>query len=124
MPKPTLVRWLTQNSADTRSPGGPRGRRYLSPFAAVWDELLAHVRGHRRWRLEQADEYEGVVDVTCRTLIIPFRDDLTVWVSLDAFGFTRVDALSRSRTGKIDFGVNERRIRRLLRHLDRTLEPV
>lgn len=121
MDRSTLRRWLNENVADTRRPGPPHGRRYAVPFARVWDELRAIVEDRRGWKLAHADETEGLLTVTCRTLVFRFVDDLAVWVSLDEEGFTRVEARSRSRVGTGDLGVNRRRIQRLLRDLDQRL---
>lgn len=119
----TLRRWLRENVADTRDSEGPEGRVYTVPFARVWDELTAYIRGRRRWRLTHKDEELGMLTVTCRSLVFRFVDDLTVWVGLDENGQTRVEARSASRVGKGDFGVNRRRIGRLLEHLDEVLGP-
>lgn len=121
MDRSTLRRWLNENVADTRRSGPPHGRRYAVPFARVWDELRAIVEDRRGWKLAHADETEGLLTVTCRTLVFRFVDDLAVWVSLDEEGFTRVEARSRSRVGTGDLGVNRRRIQRLLRDLDQRL---
>ena len=56
-------------------------------------------------------------------MVTRFIDDVTIWVALDDNGLTRVDALSRSRRGKGDWGVNGRRIDRLLRSRDAALGP-
>ncbi len=118
----TLARWLNENVADTRTDSGPEGRLYTSvPFARVWDGVLREVARKKRWSLVHADEELGIVTVTCRTPVLRFTDDLTVWVSLDRNGFTRLDARSESRVGRGDFGVNRRRIERLLRRIDRTV---
>lgn len=122
--RPTLLRWLTENRADTRLPGPPHGRRYLAPFADVWDELLEMIDEHPRWNLEHADETRGLMAATCRSRFFGFVDDLTVWVRLDADGLTEIALRSRSRTGKGDFGVNRRRIERILERLDGAFERV
>lgn len=114
----TLHRWLHENVADTRQSGGPEGRVYAVPFARVWDELLSRIASRRGWSLAHKDEELGLMTVTCTSLVFRFVDDLTIWVSLDADGLTRVEALSRSRVGRGDLGVNRRRIERLLSGLD------
>jgi hypothetical protein len=120
----TLLRWLTENRADTRLPGPPHGRRYVAPFAEVWDELRELIDEHPRWNLEHADETRGLMAATCRSRVFRFVDDLTVWVRLDADGLTEVALRSRSRTGRGDFGVNRRRIERILERLDGAFERV
>lgn len=120
----TLVRWLTENRADTRLPGPPEGRRYLAPFARVWDEIRGMIEEQPRWSLEHADETRGLMAATCRSRFFGFVDDLTVWLRLDADGMTEVALRSRSRTGKGDFGVNRRRIEHILERLDDRFERV
>lgn len=115
----TVRRWLTENRADTREPGPPHGRLYAVPFALVWDALLEEIRRRSRWELAHADEEIGMLTVRCRSRIFRFVDDMTIWVRLDENGMTRVDIRSRSRVGRGDFGVNRRRVQRLLEHLDR-----
>jgi hypothetical protein len=123
MTKPTLSRWLTENVADTRTPGGPDFRLYAAPFADVWDSLLDLVHQRRGWKLVHADEELGLMTVMCAAPVLRFRDDLTIWVSLDENGLTRVEARSESRVGKGDLGVNRRRIERLLQRLDDAFGP-
>ena len=114
----TLDRWLTENVADTRREDGPDGRVYKVPFARVWDELLSDIASYSRWTLDHRDEELGIITVSCRSLLFRFVDDMTIWVALDDNGLTRVQALSRSRVGRGDFGVNRRRIEGLLARLD------
>ncbi len=119
----TLHRWLNENVSDTRVAGGPSGRTYAAPFAQVWDAILDQVSSRRSWNLAHQDEDLGIITIRCQTL--PFRpvDDFTVWVGLDENGLTWVEALSRSRVGKGDMGVNRRRIVRMLASLDAALGP-
>ena len=123
MTKSTLSRWFTENVADTRTPDGPEGRAYATPFASAWDSLLELIRQRYGWKLVHADEELGLITVVCTSPVLRFRDDLTVWVSLDENGVTRVEVRSESRKGKGDIGINGRRIDRLLAHLDRAVGP-
>ncbi|MFQ5690613.1 MAG: DUF1499 domain-containing protein [Gemmatimonadota bacterium] len=118
---PPLRRWLCENAADTRAANGPDGRIYTAPFARTWDALRRDVAARRGWSLAHADEDLGMLTVRCRSPVFRFVDDLTIWVILDENGLTRVEARSCSRTGRGDFGVNRRRIVRLLQRLDRRL---
>lgn len=124
MTSSTLKRWFTENVADTRSDGPPSGRTYAAPFAAVWDAVRERVDAHPRWRVEHADETNGILRVTCRSLVLRLVDDLTVWLSLDEEGLTRLEVRSAARTGKADLGVNRRRIDSLLSELDARFERV
>jgi len=119
----TLRRWRHEHREDTRDPEGPPGRVYTVPFANAWDEVTGMIERRPRWTLHHRDEDIGMISVICRTPLFRFIDDLTIWVSLDQDGLTRVDVLSRSRVGKGDLGVNRRRIDRLLRRLDTALGP-
>lgn len=119
----TLNRWLHENIADTREPDGPAGRCYTVAFARVWDEILGQIERRRGWKLSYLDEELGIITATCTSLVFRFVDDLTIWVELDENALTRVEALSRSRVGDFDLGVNRRRIARLFGSLDRTLGP-
>lgn len=123
MSNSSLGSWFSENVADTRTPDGPECRLYAAPFASVWDSLLELVHQRRGWNLVHADEELGLMTVTCTTPVFRFVDDLTIWVSLDENGLTRVEARSESRIGKGDLGVNRRRIERLLQRLDRTTGP-
>lgn len=119
----TLRRWLNENVADTRAEGGPEGRVYAAPFAQVWDAILDHIASRRGWDLAHKDEELGIITVRCRTPVLRFIDDLTIWVGLDENGLTWVEVLSRSRVGRGDLGTNRRRIVRTLSTLDRALGP-
>ncbi|HKK08236.1 MAG TPA: DUF1499 domain-containing protein, partial [Gemmatimonadota bacterium] len=92
--------------------------RYAASFARVWDEILAYAAARPRWTIVHTDETSGILTLTCRSPVLRSVDDLTIWVSLDGDGFTRVEARSRARAGRGDFGVNRRRLARLVAHLD------
>ncbi len=114
----TLRRWLTANASDTRRDDGPEGRVYQVAFARVWDHLLSDIESRARWTLDHKDEELGIISVSCRSAVLRFVDDMTIWVALDENGLTRVEVLSRSRVGRGDFGMNRRRIEGLLGRLD------
>ncbi len=85
--------------------------------------MLEFIQNRPRWTLTHKDESLGILTVCCRTPVFRFVDDLSIWVALDENGLTRVEVRSRSRIGKGDWGVNRRRIRRLLLKLDQSLGP-
>jgi len=118
-----LSRWFHQNSADTRAPGGPEPRLYEVAFSRVWDQLLKYVRRRWWWTLAHRDEDLGLISVRCVVPLLRWVDDLTIWVALDSNGLTRVEAFSRARRRNFDLGMNRRRIRRMLKSLDRALGP-
>lgn len=116
-------RWFTENSADTRAPGGPEPRLYEIAFSRVWDQLLQYVGRWRWWTLAHRDEDLGLISVRCVVPLLRWADDLTIWVALDSNGLTRVDVFSRARRRDFDLGMNRRRIQRMLKFLDRAFGP-
>jgi Protein of unknown function (DUF1499) len=119
-----LRRALTENRAETRPDADDvrlRGRTYAIPFDRVWQAALGIVQKKRRWHLLHSDDLAGVIRCECEGLVFSFVDDFFVRISLDENAQTRVDLISRSRTGKADLGVNARRIGRFVRTLDKVL---
>jgi hypothetical protein len=121
-----IVHALTRNDAETAiNEADPRlrGRTYAIPFEQVWQAACSLANGGlRRWRILQADDYEGLIQAESTTLVFRFVDDVLIRVYLDKNAQTRVDMQSRSRKGGVDFGTNARRIRKFFRALDRRLE--
>jgi uncharacterized protein (DUF1499 family) len=119
-----LIRALTRNRAWTDPDATDRrlrGREYAVPFSAVWEAALEIARKRSRWTITEAHPGRGEIVAEARTALWRFVDDVTVRVSLDGDGMTRVDVVSQSRVGSGDFGVNARRIARFLHALDRHL---
>lgn len=120
-----IWRALTQNVAQTHEKSEDprlRGRTYVVPFAAVWDEIVAMIEGDPRWTLIRADEGSGTIRAEARTRVFGLIDDVRLRVRLDSNALTRVDMRSSSRVGRGDLGTNARRIARFYRDLDRRLE--
>ena len=109
--------WTAPDAADPRL----RGRTYAVPFVQVWEAALETARGRRGWTVTEADARGGEIAAEARTVLWRFVDDVSVRVSLDGEGLTRVDVVSASRVGSADLGVNARRIARFLHALDRRL---
>ncbi len=119
-----IWRALTQNSAQTHEDADDprlRGRTYFVPFANVWDEILAMIESHPRWKLLRADEGAGLIHAEATTRLFHFVDDVRFKVKLDQNALTRVDMWSASRVGRGDLGANARRIAWFFRELDRRL---
>ncbi|HEX8904158.1 MAG TPA: DUF1499 domain-containing protein [Longimicrobiaceae bacterium] len=119
-----LIRALTTNRAWTE-PDSPdrrlRGREYHVPFTEVWEAALETARRRPRWTIVEAEPRRGEIHAEARTALWRFTDDVTIRLSLDGDGMTRVDVVSQSRVGAADLGVNVRRIARFLHALDRHL---
>lgn len=99
-----------------------RGRTYAIPYERVWSAALALATESPRWTVLRADDQLGEIEAEARTRFLGFVDDVTIHVGLDADAQTRIDAISQSRTGTKDFGVNARRLGRFFKALDRALE--
>ena len=65
------------------------------------------------WEIVTASPAEGRIEATDTSLLFGFKDDIVIRVLPDAGG-SRIDARSASRLGRSDFGVNARRIRKLM----------
>jgi hypothetical protein len=116
---------LTQNGArtDRLSPDAAlRGRTYAISFDRVWNAALDVCRGAKRgWEVTTADDQNGVIQAVTPKRLLGAVADVTVRVTLDADGQTRVDVESTSRDSTRDLGANRKRIQRFLPALDRKL---
>lgn len=121
-----MVRGLTRNAAFT-SRGSPdprlRGRTYAIAFDEIWRTSVALVDGGlKRWELLETDDEEGTIRGVARDRMERFTSVITLRITLDLDGQTRVDALASSPLGRGDLGVNARRLHRYFAALDRRLE--
>lgn len=122
-----ISRALSENRAATdpaHEDPALRGRTYGIPFDAVWKAALRIARERRGWTIAYQDDLKGVIEIVATTPVLKFVDDMEVRIFLDENAQTRVDARSRSRKGKADFGTNARRLRRFFKHLDREVAEV
>ena len=108
---------------DTRDAAGPDGRTYTTPFADVWDAVAAEIGSHRGWELVHSDEDRGLFTVTCRSRLRRTAEDLSIWVRLDEYGLTRLDARSDHREGRLDAMAARKRVADLLAAIDAKLGP-
>ncbi|HLU24712.1 MAG TPA: DUF1499 domain-containing protein [Longimicrobiales bacterium] len=116
---------LTRNEAVTAPDAWDprlRGRTYAIPFDRVWRAATSLASGGLRgWSLVSADDFEGEIHAASRARLRDRYYDITIRITLDQDGQTRVDARASSRTGRVDFGANARRIGRFFTALDRAL---
>lgn len=89
------------------------------PPAQSFERALALVR-ERGWRVVASVPEEGRIEATVESRLYGFVDEVAIRVRPGASG-SIVDVRSRSRLGRIDRGVNARRIRALVAYLR---EPV
>lgn len=81
----------------------------LAP-ARVFDAALAAARD-MGWEIVDTDPDAGRIEATATTLVMQFRDDVTIRVSETQEGGSAVDMRSVSRVGESDLGANANRIR-------------
>jgi hypothetical protein len=98
-----------------------RGRTLPIPFDRVWNESRTIVDGWRRWRVLEADDYDGIIRAEVQTVVFGRMADVVIHIGLDEDAQTRVDMGSSSRKGFGDLGSNARRISRFFKKLDRAL---
>jgi uncharacterized protein (DUF1499 family) len=116
---------LTRNGArtDRQSPDAAlRGRTYAISFDRVWNAALEVCSGAARgWVVTTADDQVGLIQAVTPKRLLGAVADVTVRVTLDENGQTRVDVEAMSRDSTRDLGANRKRIRRFLPALDRKL---
>ena len=83
---------------------------------------MKFVEERHRWRLLQADDLAGFIRVRCTTVVFRFEDDLEIRIGLDEHALTRVDIRAGSRKGRVDLGMNVRRVGRFFKKIDRLLD--
>jgi uncharacterized protein (DUF1499 family) len=92
---------------------------------AAFDGAMA-VLTKRKWRVVDsrapAPGREGHIEAIARTLIMGFRDDVTIRIRPTRDG-ARVDVRSASRDGTVDFGANAERVLALLDDIDDAATP-
>ena len=99
------------------------GRTYAIPFGVVWDGAVRLVAGGLRgWRMIHWDDEKGVVQAEVKGLVFAQLADVTIYISLDGYGQTRVDVQASGRGSMGDLGANGRRVRKFFRALDADLE--
>ncbi len=123
----SLKEWLTKNIYVT-APGNPdpffRPRKYGKPkeeVAAAVQEILASLT---RWKVVEYRENQGRLHATHTAPIIPYTEDVNIYIVQGLDGITKLEVISQSQTGKGDFGQNKRNIKELLSALDAKLPPM
>jgi uncharacterized protein (DUF1499 family) len=122
----TPRRWLTTN--DITTGGTPQypdlePRHFDRDPREVFEAVRHAVRHMARWKVVREDEHALKVDAEVRTYLLPFTDDVSVWIEPDRRG-CRVMIRSHSRVGRGDFGENARTIRALQRVIDEEIRAL
>jgi uncharacterized protein (DUF1499 family) len=90
------------------------GRAYALAISLVRD---------KGWEIIADDRADGRIEAVDRSLFYGFKDEIVIRIAA-ADGGARVDLRSRSRIGRIDRGVNARRIRSFLATLKENADKV
>ncbi len=110
-----------RTSADSDNPGLV-GRTYAIPFGTVWDAIVALAGGGLKgWKIARWDDQIGLVAADVTSWPIPLAATVLISVKLDADGQTRVDMSIRNVADEGRLPINQRRIDRFFRELDRSL---
>jgi uncharacterized protein (DUF1499 family) len=119
-----ILRGLTENQAATHPTSDDpllQGRTYAIPFDEVWNAAVRIAKELRGWSVASADDLRGLIIASTTTRFFDMRDDVRVWVRLDANAQTRVDVTSTSRTNRPTLGRNRRTVGHFLDRLDGSL---
>ena len=94
---------------------------YTVPFDRVWQAMRAILAPERGWTEISADPKAGSILSERRTPLLRRPLQLLVTVSLDADGFTRVEAVFLNPRTNQPARLQHRRARRFFRRLNRAL---
>lgn len=94
--------------------------KLAAPASQTFEHALALVKD-RGWELVASVPEEGRIEATTKSLLYGFTDEVAVRVK-PAEGGSTVDVRSRSRVGRIDRGMNAKRIRAYMADLDKRVK--
>jgi uncharacterized protein (DUF1499 family) len=83
---------------------------FAKPAGEVFDAASAVAHAQQDWEVTQEDRTSGTIQAVATTLLMHFKDDVTITVAAAGDG-TTVNMRSHSRVGKGDLGTNAHRIR-------------
>lgn len=114
------------NIAQTSADGGEKGlktRFYktdIKTVAKAAEEIIPTLSTWGgNWKLINTNMREDSAEIRVEVPVVMFTDDLEVRIKeAESEGFVQVDAISKSRVGKSDFGENARHVRKILNALD------
>jgi uncharacterized protein (DUF1499 family) len=118
--------WFTKNIYVTK-PNDSDPFFHPRRYEKTKEEIIQAVQGllkelAPRWRVEEYRENQGRIHATHAGLL-PFAEDVNIYVVQGLDGITTLDMTSQSRGGKGDWGQNKRNIREFLTALDSKVQP-
>ena len=93
------------------------GPRFVEAGPASAFERALRAAREMGWAIVAGVPEEGRIEATATTRWLRFKDDVVIRVAPHGGG-SRIDARSKSRIGRSDFGANAKRIREFFRKLD------
>ena len=99
-------------------------REYGKSKAEVVKAAEEVIAGLPQWKIESYKEIQGKFSVVRWTKILPFADDINIYIVQGLDGITRVEMTGQTRVGRRDWGRNRRNIREFLTRLDAKLSLV
>jgi uncharacterized protein (DUF1499 family) len=119
--------WMSKNLYVT-TPQDPdpffRPRKYSKTKEEVTQAVLGVIEGLSRWKMVEHRENQGRIRAACAARLLPFADDVDIYIVQGLDGVTKLEILSRAQGGKGDFGRNKRNVREFLAALDGKLAPI
>jgi len=94
--------------------------KLTTPASQAFEHALALVKD-KGWEVVSSAPEEGRIEATTKSLLYGFTDEVAVRVKPSNAGSV-VDVRSRSRIGRIDRGVNAKRIRAYMADLDKRVK--
>jgi uncharacterized protein (DUF1499 family) len=99
-------------------------RTYAKGKAEVIAAVREVLESLPQWKVEGYKEIQGRFRIVRWTRILPFADDIDIYVVQGLDGVTRLEMIGQTRVGRRDWGRNKRNIREFLTRLDAKLPPV
>ena len=113
--------WFSKNLYVT-TPQDPdpffRPRKYSKTKEEVVKVVQEVIGSLSRWKVVEYRENQGRIRATCAARLLPFADDVDIYIVQGLDGVTKLEILSRAQGGKGDFGRNKRNLREFLSALD------
>ena len=100
-----------------------RPRQYAKSRAEVVRIALEVIAGLPQWKVEEYKEIQGKIHAVRWTKILPFADDINIYIVQGLDGTTHVEMTGQTRVGRRDWGRNRRNIREFLTRLDAKIQP-
>ena len=100
-----------------------RPRKYAKTKEEVVGVVQEVLGSMARWKVKEYRENQGRIHATHTAPIVPYTEDVNIYIVQGLDGVTKLEIISQSQAVKVDFGQNKRNIKKLLTALDSKLSP-